>query len=36
VMKKSPHVEDAKAFLAWMTSPEVQGHMKEFGLTAVE
>ena len=36
VMKKSPNVEEAKAFLAWMTSPEVQGHMKEFGLTAVE
>ncbi len=36
VMKNSPHVEEAKAFLAWMTSREVQDHMKDFGLTAVE
>lgn len=36
VMKKSPHADEAKAFLEWMTSPAVQAHMKDFGLTAVD
>ena len=36
VMKNSPRVEDGKAFLTWMTSPEVQSHLKDFGLAAVE
>ena len=36
VMKNSPHRGDAEAFLKWMTSDEVQSHMKDFGLTAAE
>ena len=36
VMKKSPNVEEAKAFLEWMTSDEVQGHMRDFGLAPVK
>jgi molybdate transport system substrate-binding protein len=36
VMKNSPHVDEAKAFLGWMTSAEVQEHMKEFGLRGVQ
>ncbi len=36
VMKKSQHLVEGKAFLAWMTSPEVQDHMRDFGLSAIE
>ena len=36
VMKKSPKEKESEAFLAWMTSPEVQGHLKEYGLSPVE
>jgi molybdate transport system substrate-binding protein len=36
VMKNSPKKDEAVAFLAWMGSPEVQGHLKDFGLHAVE
>jgi molybdate transport system substrate-binding protein len=35
VMKGSQHLEDAKKFMAWMLSAEVQGHLKDFGLEAV-
>lgn len=36
VMKNSPKKGEALAFLDWMRSPEVQDHLKEFGLHAVE
>jgi len=36
VMKNSPKKGEALAFLDWMTSKDVQEHMKDFGLTAVE
>lgn len=36
VLKNSPHVAEAKAFLTWMTSSEVQNHMKDFGLSRIE
>jgi molybdate transport system substrate-binding protein len=36
VMKKSPKEGEALAFLDWMLSPEVQEHLKDFGLHAVE
>ena len=32
VMKKSDRLEDARAFLRWMMSSEVQEHLKDFGL----
>ena len=35
VMVKSPNVEEGKRFLEWMLTPEVQGHLAEFGLTSV-
>ncbi len=35
VLKRSPDPEAAKAFLTWLTSPDVQGHLKDFGLTEV-
>ena len=35
VLKKSPHVEAGEAFLSWLTSAEVQGHLKDFGLNEV-
>ena len=35
VIKRSPHLEDARNFLKWMTGPKVQEHLKEFGLDAV-
>jgi molybdate transport system substrate-binding protein len=36
VMKNSPKKGEALAFLDWMTSPEVQEHLKDFGLHAVQ
>jgi molybdate transport system substrate-binding protein len=36
VMKNSPRKAEAEAFLTWMRSPEVQDHLKDFGLHAVE
>ncbi len=36
VMKNSPKKGDAIAFLDWMRSAEVQDHLKDFGLHAVE
>jgi len=36
VMKNSPKKGEALAFLDWMRSPEVQDHLKDFGLHAVE
>jgi molybdate transport system substrate-binding protein len=33
VMKKSPNVDAAKKFLAWMTSEKVQSHLVDFGLS---
>ncbi len=36
VMKNSPKKREAVEFLDWMRSPEVQGHLKEFGLAAVD
>lgn len=36
VLKKSPHVAEARTFLSWMTSSEVQDHMKDFGLGKIE
>ncbi len=35
VMKKSPHVVEAKAFVEWVRSPKVQQMMPKFGLEAV-
>ncbi len=35
VIKRSPHLDDARNFLKWMTSPKVQDHLKEFGLDPV-
>jgi molybdate transport system substrate-binding protein len=36
VMKSAANKEGAEDFLKWMTSQEVQTHLKEFGLRAVE
>lgn len=36
VMKNSPRKDEAELFLQWVRSPEVQGHLKDFGLHAVE
>ena len=36
VMKNSAKKDEAEAFLKWMRSPEVQDHLKDFGLHAVE
>jgi molybdate transport system substrate-binding protein len=36
VMKNSPRKGEALEFLDWMRSPEVQDHLKDFGLHAVE
>jgi molybdate transport system substrate-binding protein len=36
VMKNSPKKAEAVSFLEWMTSPEVQEHMQDFGLTAAQ
>ena len=36
VIKKSPNAEAATAFLGWMTSAEVQDHLKDFGLAPVQ
>jgi molybdate transport system substrate-binding protein len=36
VMKNSPRKGEALAFLEWMRSPEVQDHLKDFGLHEVE
>jgi ABC-type glycerol-3-phosphate transport system substrate-binding protein len=35
-MKNSPKKGEAIAFLDWIRSPEVQQHLKDFGLVAVE
>ena len=35
VMKKSPNLADAHAFMEWIQSSEVQSHLSEFGLQAV-
>lgn len=32
VMKKAPHVSEARGFLAWLTSPKVQTNLGTFGL----
>lgn len=32
VIKKSDRLEEARAFMTWMLSPEVQNHLKDFGL----
>lgn len=35
ILKNSPEREAARAFLAWLLSPEVQSHLSDFGLTEV-
>jgi molybdate transport system substrate-binding protein len=35
VMKKSPHLTEAKDFVTWMRSSDVQEHLDQFGLEAV-
>jgi molybdate transport system substrate-binding protein len=35
VLKGSRNLAEARKFMEWMTSPEVQGHLSEFGLVAV-
>jgi molybdate transport system substrate-binding protein len=35
VVKTSKQLEEAKRFMAWMLSPQVQQHLKEFGLEPV-
>ena len=35
VVKKSPHLAEAKAFVDWVRSPKVQGNLPKFGLEAV-
>ena len=32
VMKKSPHLDDARKFMTWLTSPKVQENLVGFGL----
>jgi ABC-type Fe3+ transport system substrate-binding protein len=36
VMKASPHLAEAKAFVAWVRSPKVQENLSKFGLEAVQ
>jgi len=36
VLKASPHKAEAQAFLEWLTSAEIQKHLKEFGLDPAE
>ena len=35
ILKNSKNLAGAKAFMIWMLSPEVQNHLKDFGLEAV-
>jgi molybdate transport system substrate-binding protein len=35
VMKNSPHKAEATDFLMWICTPEVQGHLPEFGLEPI-